>query len=457
MADFIATTTWSAIPVEVVDKVTMHAADGIAAMMAASTRPWTAAARTLARRDSAPGHSAVIGDATRLRPGPASFVNATAMHGLELDDYHVPAAVHAGSVVVPAGISVAEDVDATGRDLLTAMAVGYEVIIRLGLAMSPEITQDRGFHVTSSFGPLGAAAAAANLWRLNPAETRHALGLAVAQAGGTTEFTRSGGEVKRLHAGFAAAAGIRSVELARLGATGPEHPIEGDRGFARSFGGSRVELDHLTEGLGETWHCDGLGIKAWSTCTGNHATLAALAELRADGLCSNDVESVHIYTDRTTAAHCGHLGPRARSLTEAQFSMHVTAAMAIALGGNDPSHYEKLEHSAFEIPEVTRIAANTHVHIGEAQERAFARNPSARVEVTLRDGTRVEASASPPGSPMSPFGWPDLLEKMYRCASRYAGTAIIDDMVADIQGWQRPGTQVRGIIPNVPAGGPNSE
>ncbi|MGI5219115.1 MmgE/PrpD family protein [Nocardia sp. CA-290969] len=439
-----------------IDKVTMHAADGIAAMMAASTRPWTEAARSLARRESAAGHSAIIGHAARLRPGPAALVNATAMHGLELDDYHVPAAVHAGCVVVPAGISVAEEIDGRGRDLLTALAVGYEVTIRLGLAMSPEITQDRGFHVTSSFGPLGAAAAAARLWQLDATRTRHALGLAVAQAGGTTEFTRSGGEVKRLHAGFAAAAGIRSAELAQLGATGPGHPIEGDRGFARSFGGRRVELDRLTDGLGETWHCDGLGIKAWSTCTGNHAALAAMGTLRTQGLRAEEVESVRIYTDRTTAAHCGHLGPRARSLTEAQFSLHVTAAMAIALGGNDPSHYDLLERSAFEIPEVTRIATNTNVLVGEEQDRAFAHGLSARVEVTLRNGTQVEASASPPGSPENPYDWPELFEKMYRSAAGYAGKTAVDDMATDVRRWQLPASRVRGTLPIPAAGSPGS-
>jgi 2-methylcitrate dehydratase PrpD len=211
----------------------------------------------------------------------AAFVNATATHGLELDDYHVPAAVHAGCVVVPAGIAVAEHLQATSRPLLTALAVGYELVIRLGLAMSPEMTQDRGFHVTGVMGPLGAAATAANLHRLDSEQAVWALGLAAAQAGGTTEFTRSGGEVKRLHAGFAASAGLRATALAVRGVSAPTHALEGPRGFAQAFGGRRVDLDRLTDGLGRQWHLDGLGIKAWSTCTGNHAPLAALGQLCA--------------------------------------------------------------------------------------------------------------------------------------------------------------------------------
>jgi 2-methylcitrate dehydratase PrpD len=107
------------------------------------------------------------------------------------------------------------------------MAIGYEVVIRLGLAMSPEMTQDRGFHVTSAFGPLGAAAI--SLRGLGAERASSALAIAAAQSGGTTGFARSGGEVKRLHASLAASSGIRAADLAALGITAQTWAIQGPR------------------------------------------------------------------------------------------------------------------------------------------------------------------------------------------------------------------------------------
>lgn len=271
----------------------------------------TRGARDYAIQESPAGGCTVIGSAEKLRPSWAAFANATAAHGIELDDYHVPAAVHAGCVVIPTVLAVGEALDAGSDRVTTAAAVGFETIIRLGLALSPEMTLDRGFHVTSAFGPIGAAAAAASLYGLDEQLTSAAIGLAAAQAGGTTEYARSGGEVKRVHAGLAAAAGIRAADLAARGLTAPARAIEGPKGFAAAFSGSRNDLHEITADLGERWHLDGLGIKAYCTCTGNHPPIAALAKVQAAGVRAADVESITARVDRVTAHHCGHVGPRA--------------------------------------------------------------------------------------------------------------------------------------------------
>ncbi|UOY03198.1 MmgE/PrpD family protein [Blastococcus sp. PRF04-17] len=447
LAGFAVDTRWNDIPPDVRDTVALHLVDALAAMYAGSTRAWTGAARAHALAESAPGRCGIVGSADRLRPAMAAFVNATATHGLELDDYHVPAAVHAGCVVVPAGIAVAEDLQATSRSLLTALAVGYEVVIRLGLAMSPEMTQDRGFHVTGVMGPLGAAATAANLHRLDAEQAVWALGLAAAQAGGTTEFTRSGGEVKRLHAGFAASAGLHATALAARGVSAPAHALEGPRGYAQAFGGRRIDLDQLTDGLGHRWHLDGLGIKAWSTCTGNHAPLAAVGKLCAEGLDAAEVERIDVYTDRTTAEHCGHVGPLVSDLTGAQFSLHVTLAMRIALGGNDPAHYALLEQAGFAVPEVTQVAKRVRVFVGDEQERAFSSAPSARVLALLRDGTTMSATASAPGAPHDPFGWSDVEQKAHRVADATMGTEVVDRMMSTARAWAVNDVPVAETLP----------
>src|SRR5690606_917750 len=108
-------------------------------------------------------------------------------------------------------------------------------IVRFGEACTPSLTSDRGFHVTSALGVFGAAATAIAIDRPSTEVAVAALGLAAAHAGGTTEFTRTGGDVKRLHAGMAASAGIRSAALAARGFTAPTAAIEGQRGFLAAF------------------------------------------------------------------------------------------------------------------------------------------------------------------------------------------------------------------------------
>ncbi|WP_032385015.1 MmgE/PrpD family protein [Rhodococcoides fascians] len=443
LSSFISETTYSDIPDVVLDKLALHTVDGMSAMLAGQDMAWTVAVRDYALEEGAPGLASVVGDGRRVRPAMATLVNATAMHGLELDDYHVPAAVHAGCVTVPTALAISEQLDCTSRQLLTAMAVGYETTIRLGLAMSPEMTLDRSFHVTSAFGPFGSTAAAANLHKLSAQQTASALGLAAAQAGGTTEYTRSGGEVKRLHAGFAAFNGIRAVELARRGVTGPAHAIEGPRGFAAAFGGSRVDLGMLTQGLGTDWNTDGLGIKAWSTCTGNHAPIAAMTALREQGLDSCNIESITVYTDRTTAEHCGHVGPRVSDLTGAQFSLHVSLAMCLVLGGNDPSHYSTFELADFDLPDVANLAERVTIVVGAEQESASATAPSARVVVRRYDGSTVDATRSAPGGPTMPYLWDDVADKLRRGAAGSIDTATIDSILHTVARWRSSDVAVR--------------
>ncbi|WP_285251270.1 MmgE/PrpD family protein [Pseudarthrobacter sp. fls2-241-R2A-168] len=446
LARFASTLTWDQVPPSVREHAARQALDGFGAIHAGSGRPWTNSARQYALQEGKTGCSSVIGTELKLRPALAAFVNATAMHGFELDDYHVPAAVHAGCAVIPTVLALADEVNAGSHATLTAIAAGTETIIRLGLSMSPEMTQDRGFHVTSAFGAIGAAVAAANLLRLDQNSAQNAIGIAAAQAGGTTEFTRSGGEIKRVHAGFAASNGIRAADLARLGLTAPLAAIEGPKGFAQAFGGRCVQLEHITRELGKQWHLDGLGIKSWSTCTGNHAPIAALEILRRKGLKAADVASITVYTDRTTAEHCGHVGAHATDVTGAQFSLHLSLAMRLVMGGNDPKHYAELEAARFAIPEVTSLAEKVDILVGEEEEAAFSTAPSARLVIKRSDGTEMTSTAIAPGGPSSPFSWDELKQKVHACADQTVGPGAVEETARYIRSWMTMDQPVRGLL-----------
>lgn len=118
-----------------------------------------------------------------FRPHDAALVNGVAVHALELDDFH-NAKLHPGAAIIPAAMAVAEHVGASGKQLLTAIAAGYEVMIRSSKALNPTAARLRGWHLTGVCGPLGAAAASASLIGLDQTRTAWALGLAGTQGSG---------------------------------------------------------------------------------------------------------------------------------------------------------------------------------------------------------------------------------------------------------------------------------
>src|SRR5690606_34684001 len=216
-------------------------------------------------------------------------------------------------------------------------------------------------------------------------------------ASGTSEFTRTGGDIKRLHAGMAAAAGIRSASLSARGLTGPTAAIEGERGFLRAFV-ERPRPDALTDALGTRWALRGLALKRWCVCAGLQAPLAALDAILSEGDVStgpghDDIVRVTVGVDRATLAHVGHIGGSPRDMTEAQMSVHHAIAMRLVAGGNDPEHYRLFEEGLA----VSSVAERVELRIDEESERLFPDRLVAEVSVETPRGT-VTRRAEAPGT-----------------------------------------------------------
>ena len=169
------------------------------------------------------------GRATSLSPTAAALVNATQTHAFELDDYHPGGKLHAGTVIIPAGLAVLGSRHSL-EELLSAIVVAYDVMIPVGLAMDASVTRERGWHLTGLTGPFGAAAVAGRLRGLDSETLTRAFGIAGSCSAGLFAFSREGSMTKQLHAGRAAEAGLVAVELALRGLTAPTHVLEADDG-----------------------------------------------------------------------------------------------------------------------------------------------------------------------------------------------------------------------------------
>lgn len=247
-------------------------------------QPWTQIVRAWAERDIRPSPqretASIWGDSSpRLRPGDAALVNGVSVHAFELDDYH-NAKVHPGAAVIPAAIALGQVLDASGEALETAIAAGYEVMIRTALALEPSTARLRGWHLTGVAGPLGAAAAAAVLLRLDAERTAWALGLAGTQASGLFAFNADGAMSKRFHPGRAAQSGIMAAELAQMGLTGPTRIYEAEDGGLLRALSDAPRPEQLTVDLGERFFTDTTSFKPYACCGSLHAYLDAALQLR---------------------------------------------------------------------------------------------------------------------------------------------------------------------------------
>ncbi|MEQ9124306.1 MAG: MmgE/PrpD family protein, partial [Alphaproteobacteria bacterium] len=195
LARFVASFDGADLPEGARKAIRLAILDTLAAGRYGMPEPWTRMVRetveALPPAAGSPGLARAWGDAkATLRPGDAALLNGVAAHAFELDDF--AAKLHPGAVVLPAALAVAEARGASLEDLETATALGYETMIRVSLALDPNMARLRGWHLTGVVGPLGAAVAVAKLMGLGAEQTAWALGLAATQGAGLFAFNADG-------------------------------------------------------------------------------------------------------------------------------------------------------------------------------------------------------------------------------------------------------------------------
>lgn len=235
------------------------------------------------------GHSTAIGHARMLTSYDAALVNGTAAHGEDFDDTFEGGPVHAGAVIVPAVLAVAEERGLSGDAVLKGLAIGVELLCR-GSLVAPQAIHKAGFHPTAVLGSLAASAAVSGAMGLDGAAIARGLGTAGSMASGIIEYLTDGSWTKRLHAGWAAQAGIRAARLAEAGFVGPVTVLEGPHGFYKAFAPSRKPaFAPLVEGLGETWVTATLAFKPYACGTMTQPFVDCAIDLARQGIGLDDI------------------------------------------------------------------------------------------------------------------------------------------------------------------------
>ncbi|MEM3849036.1 MAG: MmgE/PrpD family protein [Zestosphaera sp.] len=230
LAKFIYEVRYEDLPSEVVEKAKTCFLDYVGVALAGSRTEFGETITKFVKQLGGVGESTVIGDGSAVPSVNAAYVNGALVHIHELDDGHRVAMGHPGASVISAALAVGEKVNASGKELIEAIVVGYDIFIRMGVAVNPSHFR-RGFHTTSTCGVLSAAAAAGKLLGLNTDGLGNALGIAATQASGLMEVTRGESVIKPLQPARAAQSGVLSALLAQSGLTAPKTMLDGESGF----------------------------------------------------------------------------------------------------------------------------------------------------------------------------------------------------------------------------------
>ena len=193
--------------------------------------------------------STVIGRRFKTSAPEAGLINGAMSHALDYDDITFITKTHPSAVLIPAALPVAEEAGATGRDMLLAYLLGFEVACAEGDAISPAYFDDLGWHPTGPLGALGAAAAASRLLGLNEEQTAMAISLGASQSSGLRQ--NFGTMTKPFHAGHACKSGSTAAKLVQGGFTAGTDALEGRFGFMRAFsGGNDYDPEKAAASLG---------------------------------------------------------------------------------------------------------------------------------------------------------------------------------------------------------------
>lgn len=439
IARFVSQATYGDIPAEALEIAKRCFVDGTAVMLAGSTEPCARIARAHVREIAGTQEASTIGQDSMRAPAPlAAFVNGIAGHALDWDDTALSLEKDRSVLIHPtmqplcAIYAVAEALGTTGKDMLLAFSLGFEVQVKIAEAIHPDhFTGGRGFHSTGTIGVFGAAVAASKLMRLSEGQITHALAVAATTASGLG--ANHGTMSKPLNMGRAAEAGVTAARLARLGFDGPRHALEGGRGFFEAFGGGFVP-ERIVGRLGRPWALvePGTSVKPYPSGVVGHPGMDAMKALvSAHDITADQVDRVIVRTGPNVIDPGPLRIDHASTALEGKFCVPFQMAAIIlrrkaglAEFSDDFARSQACQDLQRRVETVIdpQIAA-----LGKAQI-VFD------IELRTRDGRSFTQRSQEHyrGGPLNPLTWNELADKFHDCATPLMDHHAIDQALSRI-------------------------
>ncbi len=454
LAEFSVNLRYEDLPQEVAERTKLLILDTAGIMVRArnDAESTPAMVRAIERLGLATGDCGVPGDTQTYTPSAAALLGGTLAHSLDFDDTHAEASLHSSAPIVPAALAAAEMTGASGKDLIAACVAGYEVQIRLSLALGPSDHYDRGYHPTATCGIFGAVAAAGKLLGLDADAIESGFGIALSQSAGSMQFLADGAWTKRSHVGQAAQNGLMCAVMAQEGFKGPKEAFEGQWGFLHAYA-PNADQSKAVAGLGSIWQTMGLAVKPFPSCRYTHAAMDALKQIMAEqGVTADEVEAVEVGLPKIgmkIVSFPEEAKHNPQSVVDGQFSMPFCAAVVLREGTLLWDHYA----THLTDPDTLALTKKVTCVNDPEVEALFPGNMAGKATVTTPRGTFSVLVSVPKGEPANFMSVDEFRGKFSGLAEPYLGAdgsnrfaeAILDleaqNAVSAVLAAGRPQTQ----------------
>lgn len=355
------------------------------------------------------GKSLVLVSQKYTSPYFAAFVNAAASHLVEQDDLHNSSVLHPATVVFPAALAAAQDLNISGEEFLLACIAGYEAGIRIGEFLGR--SHYKIFHTTATVGTLAAAVAVGKLMKFDQYQFLHLLGTAGTQAAGLWEFLKDAADSKQLHTAKAASNGLLSAYLTKDGLTGAQNILQGNQGLAAGMSFDS-NSGFLNDQLGSRWALLETSFKYHASCRHTHPAADALIELmQKNQLSFNDIEEVTAHVHQSALDVLG-LVDVPITIHQAKFSMGTVLGL-IAVHGD--AGLNSFKNYALTDPNVIQFRSKVKMVLDHEVDSNYPKKWFGKVSLkTLNKGNYSILITDPKGDPLNTLTQEELEQKFER-------------------------------------------
>ncbi|OGM42658.1 hypothetical protein ABOM_008421 [Aspergillus bombycis] len=347
-------------------------------------------------------------------PAFAAMVNAASSHVVEQDDLHNRSIMHPATVIFPAALAVAQDLEANGRDFITACVVGYEVGCRVGEFLGK--SHYARFHSTATGGVIGVAAATARLLGLDAAAMLSAIGTAGTQASGLWQFLLDATHSKQVHTGKACFDGIFAAYTAKSGLLGPKDVLEGPKGMGVALVPDTPNSSAIDTDLGVDWAVLGSSFKWHASCRHTHPSVDALLNvLSTHGIKFEDIDSVVTKTYQAAFDVLG-LSGRGETVHQSKFNMGFVLAVTAQKGHALITDFTE---EALQDASLRQFQERVKMELDEDINAAFPQKWQGKVIVTCKSGASHEHFVEYlKGDPQNPLTRAEI-ETKFKALAKY--------------------------------------
>ncbi len=418
---FVSDVAYEDLPAEVVDFMKKDILDWIGCAVGGAADRSSEPIRKVTAELGGFEQATVIGSPNK-NAQQAAMCNAYFGHILEMDDVDRESISHPATVNIAPAFAMAEYLGKTGKDLILAAVCGFEVMLRIGAAITPG--HYKVFHTTATTGIFGSAMAAGKLLGLSEIQLLWALGNAGTSAAGLWQFLPDGGMSKFLHTANAAGQGILVALLAKEGFSGAKQILEGKQGFFEGYARQEPKYE-VFEDFGRNWRTALVSFKPYPCCRHTHSAIDAALDIRrqAEG---RKLAKVRLLTYNTASQIAGKRAPL--NPRDAKFSTAYCIASTILRGV--PSEKDFSAEKIAE-PAVKELENLIEVVVDDEINACVPRNWPARIEAETVDGEKLVAQIqAPKGDPENTIDWDGISLKFKALTDGILSAETQDEIIS---------------------------